>query len=103
MKFVTQKTEYFLEEFRRSEQQWKDLGPEASQFMVRAQTARACGADVAISCATPLEVGGGIGGKRIMLSKKSRRPVKIQMSTWATLAEPFISSSQRLFCRRRTA
>jgi CO/xanthine dehydrogenase Mo-binding subunit len=58
------------------------------QFMVRAYTARICGADIASIRATPAEIGGGFGGKTIiyleplayMLSKKSGRPVKIQMS-----------------------
>jgi CO/xanthine dehydrogenase Mo-binding subunit len=58
------------------------------QFMVRAYTARICGADIANIRATPAEIGGGFGGKTIiyleplayMLSKKSGRPVKIQMS-----------------------
>jgi CO/xanthine dehydrogenase Mo-binding subunit len=58
------------------------------QFMVRAYTARICGADIANIRAIPAEIGGGFGGKTIiyleplafMLSKKSGRPVKIQMS-----------------------
>ncbi len=58
------------------------------QFMVRAYTARICGADIASIRAIPAEIGGGFGGKTIiylepvayMLSKKSGRPVKIVMS-----------------------
>jgi CO/xanthine dehydrogenase Mo-binding subunit len=58
------------------------------QFMVRAYTARICGADIANIRAIPAEIGGGFGGKTIiyleplayMLSKKSGRPVKIVMS-----------------------
>jgi CO/xanthine dehydrogenase Mo-binding subunit len=58
------------------------------QFMVRAYTSRICGADIANIRAIPAEIGGGFGGKTIiyleplayMLSKKSGRPVKIQMS-----------------------
>src|ERR1700736_4391573 len=58
------------------------------QFMVRAYTARICGADIASIRAIPAEIGGGFGGKTsiyleplaYMLSKKSGRPVKIQMS-----------------------
>jgi CO/xanthine dehydrogenase Mo-binding subunit len=58
------------------------------QFMVRAYTARICSADIANIRAIPAEIGGGFGGKTIiyleplayMLSKKSGRPVKIQMS-----------------------
>src|SRR6266513_3565229 len=58
------------------------------QFMVRAYTARICGADIANIRATPAEIGGGFGGKTIiyleplafMLSKKSGRPVKMVMS-----------------------
>src|SRR5438034_9556994 len=56
--------------------------------MVRAYTARLCGADIANVRAIPAEIGGGFGGKTIiyleplayMLSKKSGRPVKIVMS-----------------------
>jgi CO/xanthine dehydrogenase Mo-binding subunit len=52
------------------------------QFMVRAYTARICGADIANIRAIPAEIGGGFGGKTIiyleplayMLSKKSGRP-----------------------------
>jgi CO/xanthine dehydrogenase Mo-binding subunit len=58
------------------------------QFMVRAYTARICGADIANVRAIPAEIGGGFGGKTIiyleplayMLSKKSGRPVKIVMN-----------------------
>jgi CO/xanthine dehydrogenase Mo-binding subunit len=58
------------------------------QFMVRAYTSRICGGDIANIRAIPAEIGGGFGGKTIiyleplayMLSKKSGRPVKIQMS-----------------------
>src|ERR1700692_3161213 len=58
------------------------------QFMVRAYTSGICGADIASIRAIPAEIGGGFGGKTIiyleplayMLSKKSGRPVKIQMS-----------------------
>jgi CO/xanthine dehydrogenase Mo-binding subunit len=58
------------------------------QFMVRAYTARICGAEIANIRAIPAEIGGGFGGKTIiyleplayMLSKKSGRPVKIVMS-----------------------
>src|SRR5271154_5236526 len=58
------------------------------QFMVRAYTARICGADIANIRAIPAEIGGGFGGKTIiyleplayMLSKKSGRPVKMVMS-----------------------
>src|ERR1044071_3206857 len=58
------------------------------QFMVRAYTARICGADIANIRAIPFLIGGGIGGKTIiyleplayMLSKKSGRPVKLVMS-----------------------
>src|SRR5256885_3769857 len=58
------------------------------QFMVRAYTARLCGADIANIRAIPAEIGGGFGGKTIiyleplayMLSKKSGRPVKMVMS-----------------------
>ncbi|HVB17905.1 MAG TPA: xanthine dehydrogenase family protein molybdopterin-binding subunit, partial [Stellaceae bacterium] len=58
------------------------------QFMVRAYTARICGAEIADIRAIPAEIGGGFGGKTIiyleplafMLSKKSGRPVKIVMS-----------------------
>ena len=56
--------------------------------MVRAYTARICGADIANIRAIPAKIGGGFGGKTIiyleplayMLSKKSGRPVKIVMS-----------------------
>ncbi len=58
------------------------------QFMVRAYTARICGAEIADIRAIPAEIGGGFGGKTIiyleplayMLSKKSGRPVKIVMN-----------------------
>src|SRR5712675_1269291 len=58
------------------------------QFMVRAYSARICDADIASIRAIPAEIGGGFGGKTIiylepvayLLSKKSGRPVKIQMS-----------------------
>ncbi len=58
------------------------------QFMVRAYTARICGADIANIRAMPAEIGGGFGGKTIiyleplayMLSKKSGRPVKMVMN-----------------------
>src|ERR1700746_1513666 len=56
--------------------------------MVRAYTARICGADIANIRAIPAEIGGGFGGKTIiyleplayMLSKKSGRPVKMVMT-----------------------
>jgi CO/xanthine dehydrogenase Mo-binding subunit len=58
------------------------------QFMVRAYTARICGAEIADIRAIPAEIGGGFGGKTIiyleplayMLSKKSGRAVKMVMS-----------------------
>src|SRR4029077_20109219 len=58
------------------------------QFMVRSYTARICGGEIADIRAIPAEIGGGVGGKKIiyleplayMLSKKSGRPVKMVMS-----------------------
>lgn len=57
-------------------------------FMVRAYCAKVCGLDISNIRATALEIGGGFGGKTlvylepvaIMLSKKSGRPVKMQMT-----------------------
>ena len=74
--------------------------------MVRAYTARICGADIANIRATPAEIGGGFGGKTIiyleplayMLSKKSGRPVKIQMSR----EEVFRATGPDLRRRRRS-
>src|SRR3954469_2984375 len=58
------------------------------QFMVRAYTARICGADIADIRAIPAEIGGGFGGKTIIyleplaliLAKKTGRPVKMIMT-----------------------
>src|SRR5258708_39748917 len=57
------------------------------QFMVRAYTARICGADIANIRAIPAEIGGGFGGKTIiyleplayMLAKKSEPPGKCEL------------------------
>lgn len=58
------------------------------QFMVRAFCAKLCGIDIANIRVTPLEIGGGFGGKTLVyleplalaLSRKSGRPVKMVMS-----------------------
>lgn len=58
------------------------------QFMVRAFCAKLLGIDIANIRVTPLEIGGGFGGKTLVyleplalaLSKKSGRPVKMVMS-----------------------
>ena len=57
-------------------------------FMVRAYCAKLLGLDIANLRAVPLEIGGGFGGKTLVylepvaiaLSKKSGRPVKMQMT-----------------------
>lgn len=57
-------------------------------FMVRAYCAKLLGLDVSNIRATPLEIGGGFGGKTLVyleplaiaLSKKAGRPVKMQMT-----------------------
>jgi CO/xanthine dehydrogenase Mo-binding subunit len=58
------------------------------QFMVRAYCAKLLGWEIANIRAVPLEIGGGFGGKTLVylepvalaLSKKTGRPVKIQMT-----------------------
>jgi CO/xanthine dehydrogenase Mo-binding subunit len=58
------------------------------QFMVRAYCARLLGMDIAQIRVTPLEIGGGFGGKTtvyleplaLLLSQRSGRPVKMQMT-----------------------
>jgi len=58
------------------------------QFMVRAQCAKLLAMDIAQLRVTPLEIGGGFGGKTIvyleplalLLAKKSGRPVKMLMT-----------------------
>jgi CO/xanthine dehydrogenase Mo-binding subunit len=57
-------------------------------FMIRAYTAKLCGLEMADIRVNPAEIGGGFGGKTliylepvaVMLSKKSGRSVKIQMT-----------------------
>ena len=57
-------------------------------FMIRAYTSKLLGIDIANIKVNPAEIGGGFGGKTliylepvaVMLSKKSGRPVKIQMT-----------------------
>ena len=57
-------------------------------FMIRAYTAKLLGIDMANIRVNPAEIGGGFGGKTLVylepvavaLSKKSGRPVKIQMT-----------------------
>jgi CO/xanthine dehydrogenase Mo-binding subunit len=57
-------------------------------FMIRAYTAKLLGMDMANIRVNPAEIGGGFGGKTliylepvaVMLSKKSGKPVKIQMT-----------------------